>query len=182
MKTLPHWSGPSYIAIILLTGAGLSVANNKKMSVPLGLKLSQAVLVAVVFLGLIAIHWFPSRLGSTSEEELGSNDVTLDMNGWKQFSAKFDSLYQSDKHNGLMKTHSFMISDYWFPAAHLDYYVARPAGIPFVAIGGLNGIHHYAWLNTNRPFLRKGDDAYFIYPTNYYGPPDSVLRMSFPVC
>jgi hypothetical protein len=78
-----------------------------------------------------------------------------------------------------MKPGAFLLSDYWFPAAHLDYYVARPNGISFLAIAGLTSIHHYAWLNQLRPFLHKGDDAYLVIVSNYFNVPDANLVQQF---
>ena len=72
-----------------------------------------------------------------------------------------------------------LISDYWFPAAHLDHYYATPNRHNLLAFGSLNNIHQFAWLNQQRPRLQKGSDAYFIYPTNYYGPPAPGLRNQF---
>jgi hypothetical protein len=48
-----------------------------------------------------------------------------------------------------------------------------------LAIGPANDIHHFVWLNQRRPGLKKGSDAYFIYPSNYYGSPKSSLKNDF---
>lgn len=178
-ETLPHWSGPAYISILLLTAAYLSGKNEGAAKIPRPL-LSAVILFFVIAAGgVIAISWLPVQIGKKDGKDLGKGDVTLDMNGWKQFSQKFDSLYRSDIKTGMMKPNSPVIADYWFPAAHLDYYVAAPLGINFIAIGKLRDIHHYAWLNKERPGLAPGNDAYFIYPSNYYGPPREELRKHF---
>ncbi len=78
-----------------------------------------------------------------------------------------------------MQPGALIISDYWFPAAHLDYYVARPLHQYVFAVGKLTDIHHYGWLNRERPAFQKGNDAYFIYPSNYYGPPRQELKNYF---
>jgi hypothetical protein len=78
-----------------------------------------------------------------------------------------------------MQPNAMILSDFWYPGAHLDYYVARPNRIGFMAVGRINDIHQYAWLNQQRPPLRFGDDAYFIYPSNYYGPPKPELKQFF---
>jgi hypothetical protein len=49
------------------------------------------------------------------------------------------------------------------------------------AVGSLTDIHHYGWLNKERPAFQKGSDAYFIYPSNYYGPPKIQLKNYFRV-
>jgi hypothetical protein len=48
-----------------------------------------------------------------------------------------------------------------------------------LALGPVNDIHHFAWLNQRRPPIKKGSDAYFIYPSNYYGPPKSSIKNNF---
>ena len=178
-ETLPHWSGPAYISILLLTAAHLSGKNERSTKIPKSLLSAVILFLVITVAGVIAVRWLPVQLGKKDNKDLGKGDITLDMNGWKQFSQKFDSLYKSDIKTGKMKPNSPIIADYWFPAAHLDYYVAAPFGIDFMAIGKLRDIHHYAWLNKERPGLVAGNDAYFIYPSNYFGPPREELRRHF---
>ena len=178
-ETLPHWSGPAYISILLVAAAYLCAASWSQVAVRRVLTGSVALLVFVSLAGILVVRYYPSQLGSTDPGRLGKGDVTLDMNGWEQFALKFDSLADSDKKHGLMQPGAFILSDYWYPAANLDYYVASPRHISFLAVGRLRDIHHYAWLNLQRPALAPGADAYFIYPSNYYGPPRESLRDNF---
>ena len=90
-----------------------------------------------------------------------------------------DSIYRSDSSSGRMKKNALILSDYWFPAGHLDHYYAVPFHRMLLAYGPLNNIHHFAWLNDKRERPEKGQDAYFIYPTNYYGPPENALKQKF---
>jgi hypothetical protein len=143
------------------------------------LKTAGWVYIGVLIVGLLAIRYLPFRIGNSDEQKLGKGDITLDMSGWESFAVQFDSLYQSDINSGKMKAGSILISDYWFPAAHLDHYYAVPRHHNLLAFGPLNDIHHFAWLNQRRPRLNKGDDAYFIYPSNYYGPPNAGLKNAF---
>ena len=178
-ETLPHWSGPAYVSILLLTAAYFSSLNPGSSKIPQGIRIAVILFLVIVLAGIPAIRSLPVQLGSKEERILGKGDVMLDMNGWEKFSTEFDSLYQSDISNGRMKPHAFIVSDDWFPAAHLDYYLARPLGMKMMAIGKLRDIHHYAWLNQKRPPIEPGSDAYFIYPSNYYGPPQAQLRTHF---
>jgi len=175
--TLPHWSGPAYTCILILAAIWLDKKNMMRFPAPL--IVSGILFLFVVVVGALAVNFLPFRIGSGDKKYLGKGDITLDMSGWKGFSGEFDSIYLSDARSGIMKPGATIISDYWFPAGHLDYYVARPHGINILAIGPLPDIHHYAWLNAYRKQLQKGDDAYFIYPSNYYGPPKSSLRGCF---
>ncbi len=175
--TLPHWSGPAYTCILFLAAIYLDKINLPRF--PKLLVVSGLIFLFVAVVGTLAVNLLPFRIGSESKSYLGKGDIALDMSGWKDFSRKFDSLYLSDMHSGIMKPGATIISDYWFPAAHLDYYVAQPHKINLLAIGPLQDIHNYAWLNAYRQQLKKGDDAYFIYPSNYYGPPKAALKQCF---
>jgi hypothetical protein len=121
----------------------------------------------------------PFQIGSKKQIDLGTGDVTLDMSGWSAFSRSFDSLYQADIYFGKMKPGAALLSDYWFPAGHLDHYCSIPYRHNLVVFGPLNNIHHFAWLNRRRPRLTSGSDAYFIFPSNYYGPPVASVKKDF---
>ncbi len=176
--TLPHWSGPAYISLLLIAAIYTDQQYPKKTVAPL-VKTAFITFVVSLCLGVFAIHYLPFRIGNNNPVHLGKGDITLDMSGWKNFAIRFDSLYRKDIREGRMKPGALLISDYWFPAAHLDHYIGQPDHINLLAIGPLNDIHQFAWLNQRRPPLRKGDDAYFIYPSNYYGPPKDSLRNCF---
>jgi hypothetical protein len=111
--------------------------------------------------------------------DLGKGDISLDMTGWRRFSKSLDSLYQSDISSGRMSPNTVILSDYWFPAAHLDHYYGIPYRHNVLAIGPVGDIHHFAWMNQRRPRILTGSDAYFIYPSNYYGPPKATLKNKF---
>jgi 4-amino-4-deoxy-L-arabinose transferase-like glycosyltransferase len=177
--TLPHWSGPAYIGLMAISAEFFSARFPIDRKTPKSFATANILFVSVVLAGVLVIRFLPFPIGDRSPQRLGRGDVTLDMSGWEKFSAQFDSLYLSDKSSGRMKPDAFILSDFWYPAANLDYYVAHPNGIALLALGRLNDIHHYAWLNKWRPELKPGADAYFIYPSNYYGPPKDALKNYF---
>ena len=177
-ETLPHWSGPAYISLMLIAATYLE-SRRQSIGIPPSMKFALGLISFIIVIGIPAIKWLPIQVGNKQEEFLGKGDPSLDLTGWETFSHSFDSLYMNDKKSGLMKSTAFIISDYWFPAAHLDYYLARPLQMNFFAVGDLNAIHHYGWLNKERPTIIPGSDAYFIYPSNYYGPPQPALRNCF---
>jgi len=177
-ETLPHWSGPAYLSLMLLAAGWLDEETDRPYP-SRWLKSAAWVYGVVLILGVFSIRLLPLRLGSGEERNLGTGDPTLDMTGWKSFATQFDSLYREDTDSHKMKPGSIILSDYWFPAGHLDHYVARPNHQNLLVAGPLNNIHHFAWLNQQRSRLVPGSDAYFIYPSNYYGPPNPDLRMAF---
>jgi hypothetical protein len=178
-ETLPHWSGPAYISILIITAVYFSRKNKNAAKTPHGILAACLLLLFLSVAGILAIKFSPVAMGSREQRILGDGDVSLDMVGWQNFSMAFDSVYKADKQAGLMQENAFIISDKWFPAASLDYYVAAPLSLQLFAAGKLVNIHHYAWLNTYRPPLVTGADAYFIYPSNYFGPPKMRLQSYF---
>ena len=177
-ETLPHWSGPAYLSLMLLAACWLEQKINLQTTGK-WIRTAAWVYASVVILSLTGILFFPFRMGSRQEKNLGKGDISLDMSGWKQFAKDFDSLYRADTESGRMKSEAVLISDYWFPAGHLDHYYGIPYHHNLLVWGPLNDIHHFAWLNQKRPRLKQGADAYFIYPSNYYGPPNQKLKNNF---
>jgi len=176
-ETLPHWSGPAFLSLMLLGACWLN-----KLHFPqryAWLKASIWVYGSVILIAVTSIRILPFRIGSIQKRNLGKGDITLDMSGWHQFALRFDSIYKSDINTGRMERNAVILSDYWFPAAHLDYYLSNPFHHVLLAFGPLGNIHQFAWLNKHRPRLQTGSDAYFIYSSNYYGPPDPSLRNAF---
>ncbi|MEO6960632.1 MAG: glycosyltransferase family 39 protein [Puia sp.] len=177
-ETLPHWSGPAYLSIMLMTA--LYADHKWPFRIwPPWVKAAFVVYCITVIFGTAFIRFLPFPFGSKDQKTLGKGDISLDMSGWRDFAIQFDSLYRQDLREGRMKPSSAIISDYWFPASHLDHYIALPNHLNLLAIGPLHDIHQFAWLNERRPRLTKGTDAYFIYPSNYYGPPKVSLKGDF---
>jgi hypothetical protein len=90
------------------------------------------------------------------------------MIGWRELENQFKEIQLKDIKTKSMKKGAVLLSNKWFPAAHLDYYVARPLHMELLCLGELTDIHQYAWINPTRKKLQRGDDAYCIIPSNYY--------------
>jgi hypothetical protein len=179
--TLPHWTGPAYTTLLPFTAAWLR--SKQKLAdggrIPPVLKWAVGFTAVLLIPAVLAVKWLPVNIGNKEWTQLGANDPTLDMNGFKDMAPRVDSLYRQDLKQGLIQEAPFLVSDYWFPAAHIDYYIARPYHFRFLAIGGGAAIHQYAWINADRPFLQPGDDAYFISVSNYFNPPATALTQQF---
>ena len=100
------------------------------------------------------------------------------MYGWEKLEMQFKKIARSDEQSGLMDKDAFIICNKWFPASHIDYYVAMPLQKEMIAIGDTNDIHQYAWINRERKKIKPGDDAYCIVPSNYY----SDVKMQYADC
>jgi hypothetical protein len=167
--TLPHWTGPGYIALMLLAAAWLDERqrlSSRRVMVPLWNKISLGLLLVIMATGFIQI-----RTGFIPFNRWHIGDPSMEMYGWKQLRHKFTPLYRDDIQQGRMNPGSVIITSKWFPAAHLDYYVATPEHIPLFAVNTLGEIHKYAWIDKERVGLKKGTDAWYITTDTYYSDP-----------
>ncbi|MGN6420869.1 MAG: ArnT family glycosyltransferase [Pseudobacter sp.] len=168
--TLPHWSGPAYTTLILVTAWWLS--EEPFLKTQRLLKASVTLCAGALILATAIINYWPGTLGKKTVPDYGKHDITLDMSGWASFGKQFSAFRKRDNFNT-----RFIFSNYWFPAAHLDFYVARPLGMHVKAVGNVNDIHHFAWLNAKLPQLKEGEDAYYITISNFNDPvPDEIIR------
>lgn len=169
---LPHWTGPAYSGLVLLTACYLDKRKRRSLFerriMPKPLLIANTFLFALISSGILFINFIPGTAGRKDNNYLGDGDFTLDMYGWKKFNGDFQKLIRSDLEKGLVKPNAGILSNKWFPAAHIDYYAAMPLKKDLLAIGDTNDIHQYAWINNARNPLLPGDDAYYISPSNYY--------------
>jgi len=182
-RTLPHWTGPAYLGLIVIAAAWLANKADKKSQVfriPKAIRFAGGVLLLTLVLGVIHINTGVfSQPDNSDPKKLGENDITLDMYGWQQFADKFKILRQNDVASGRMPENAPIISHRWFPAAHLDYYIADPNGIDLLGIGSLEQVHKYAWINRERPPLLLGSDAWFITSSRDFQDPEPLYGKYF---
>lgn len=189
-NTLPHWTGPAYSGLILLTACYISkpayrAGTQKLKSVVAKRIMPNSLLAACVFqllvitAGILLVNLMPGTIGKKENKYRGEGDFTLDMYGWKNLKTQFKKIVESDIQSGAMKKDAFIICNKWFPASHINYYVAMPLQKELVAIGDTNDIHQYAWINNERSKLKAGDDAYCIVPSNNYFNPQELYAGFF---
>lgn len=172
--TLPHWSGPAFTSLIILSACYLSTAKPLLQKLVTG---SAYLIVSVCFLGIIVIQFFPGTLGNKTDKKLGEGDVTIDMYDWAFFKEEINKIQQSDKKYHRTQT-NFIVSNKWFPAAHIDHYIAQPLQMDLTVIGELQDIHTYYWLNQYRKQLKTNEDAYFItFSSNFKDPNEKYSSM-----
>jgi len=169
--TLPHWTGPAYIPLYII--AAVYLDNRTFKRIPKFLIIGSSLLVILLVAATAIVRWSPVNFGSHDKANYGEYCPTLDLNGWSDFSNDFEKLVLADKQQNLMKDSSFIIISKWFPGGHLEFYTARKTGQTLIAIGSLQDIHKFAWLNKVRRKLKLGDDAYVIEPSNI---PMDVLK------
>ena len=165
--TLPHWTGPAYITLLPLAAIYLSQTKIQN-KIPRVVKFSLGLTAFVVVIGVLAINFYPGTLGKrNSLAKFREGDVTLDMYGWNVASKKIDSLVKADAEKGIMSHDAQFVSNKWYPAAHIDYYIARPLHKFVFGIGEMNDLHHYEWLNEARWKDNPFHDAYCVFPSDY---------------
>lgn len=177
--SLPHWSGPAYLTLLILPAIYIQQKSSVKLRYGL---ISFCVLI--LFSGL-AIGYSQIKNGLFKLDEphsmftKGQNDPSLDMVGWEQLADQFALGYQQDLKDKLIDKNTVLISDRWFPAAHLDYYVARPLGLKLLLIGSIEDQHKYHWINAERGSMAIGDDAYYITLSTMYNNPKDYFSEYF---
>ncbi len=164
--TLPHWTGPAFATLWPLVAFQIKDSNAAWPWAKAALSLT----FALVLLAFIYLSFIPLYFGSKNPENLGENDETLDLIGWPQVLSGFEQIRLNDLRDSAVSQDAPLLSHKWFPAANIDYYVARPLNMKLLAYGKLEDVHKYAWINRLRGSLAVGQDAYFLsfsnYPTN----------------
>ncbi|MFA8449120.1 MAG: ArnT family glycosyltransferase [Bacteroidales bacterium] len=182
-RTLPHWNSPGYVILMPLVGAFLADKfrrNLKPILFPWPLKIASGLLVVILLLGALQIKMGVLGLDKQSNYyELGEDDVSLDMYGWTQIERQFAEYRLDAIAKGDMPKDAPIISYKWFPLANLDYYVARPLKMRTLAIGQLQDIHKYAWINRIRGGFSEGMDAWYITTSRNFKSPVDIYKPYF---
>jgi hypothetical protein len=176
-STLPHWTAPAFLPLILMAAAFWSEQPEKKF---FWIKFPSFFLGGLLVVAFWLINYSPLQLGKKSEvKNFGEDDFTQDLYGWDQVSKGFQEFAKKEETAGTMPKGASIISYKWFPAAHIDFYVAQPVGKKLFVIGEMNDIHKYAWINNYRGGLTKGEDYYHVAVSNVYKDPNDLFGNYF---
>jgi hypothetical protein len=176
--TLPHWTGPAWTTIIILSAGYLRSLTTKMF--PSAITASLAVLLLVITLGLLQIKGgilFYDK-GDTPQNR-GAKDVSLDMYGWRQLATEFNLILDAEKKDGDIDPQSPFISSRWFPAANIDYYLAHPNGLDVLGLGSLDALHKYVSITEERGGFEKGMDAWFLTVSRDFRDPERMYGRYF---
>ena len=178
--TLPHWNAPAYVLLILLTAVWLRDKNPDSKKMPRSVIAALAVLMITLVVGVAEIKTgFIPLDKHTEPEQLGRDDFTLDMYGWRQLGEKFADFREQKIAEGLMKTEDGIVANQWFPLANLDYYVARPLGLRVMGLGWPDFLHKYLWINDERGGFHLGEDYWFLSDSRYMKDPKETYQWYF---
>jgi hypothetical protein len=176
-STLPHWTGPAYLGLILVAAAWLAGLKGKDPSpkrIPWPLRIALLFQLTLVIAGVLQINY-----GILPLNRIGMDDITVQLHGWKQLGEKFKPVADRDIRLGRMPAGAPILTFRWFPAANLDYYVAGPIQKKVYSLGTLTRIHKYYWIDKARGDLPKGTDAYYIALSNDYADPHERYGLLF---
>ncbi len=185
-STLPHWTAPAYLPLIILAGSFWADKNQSKNYSDEKLIHSLKIRFPVYFLALLLaaalylINFSRFQLGKkNSIQTFGEDDFTQDLYGWHQVGEAFEKIVATQEAKHEMQAGADLISNKWFPGAHIDFYVAHPRKRNTFLIGPLNDIHKYAWINRQRGGLKKGENYYHIAVSNLYKDPNELFGSYF---
>ncbi len=159
-STLPHWTGPAYLGFILIVAAWLDKIPGKTALtrwIPLPAAISLGLMLVLTITAFTQVRW-----GWIHFDGKKNLDVSTQLYGWKQLGEKFRKLANKYDSDESMLPSSPVLTFRWFPAANFDYYVASPDGRKVYALGDLERIHKYFWIDRERGNIPKGTDAYYI--------------------
>ena len=159
-STLPHWTGPAFVGFYFLAAAWLDdrlQKKNRSSIVPHALRWALGILVLILGISTLQV-----KTGCIPITRIGIPDISLDIYGWKQMGEKVPPVLDRQEKAGLMKEHSPLFTFRWFPAANFDYYLCDRTGRTVYAVGYLERIHKYYWINQVRGDIPKGTDAWFV--------------------
>jgi len=179
-STLPHWNAPAYISLILLISIYLRSKNTGPEQLPKSIIAALAVLVITLVIGVAEIKTgFIPLDNHTEPEQLGRDDFTLDMYGWRQLGEKFADFREEKIAEGVMKEEDGIVANQWFPLANLDYYVARPLNMRVMGLGWPEFLHKYLWINDERGGFQLGEDYWFLSDSRYMKDPKETYQWYF---
>ena len=178
--TLPHWNAPAYVLLIVLVAVWLRDKNANADRLPLAITSALAVLAITLIVGVAEIKTgFIPLDKHTEPEQLGRDDFTLDMYGWRQLGEKFADFREEKIAEGVMKKEDGIVANQWFPLANLDYYVARPLKMRVMGLGWPEFLHKYLWINDERGGFHLGEDYWFLSDSRYMKDPKETYQWFF---
>jgi len=180
--TLPHWSGPGYMTLIPITALWIrEMQTGQAKAFPWSIKIALAVLTLVIGLSIFQVATGFIQLWPSDKKEgrMGKRDYSLEIYGWKQLGDRFKALSDASEKAGEIQAGSPIVSYRWFPAANLEYYVARPSNRDVMAFGNLEAIHKYAWINRLHGGFHLNSDAWYITSSRDFKDPKLLIGIYY---
>lgn len=181
-RTLPHWSGPSYFALVLLAVYVLLAKDPELKGNMLVRTMAYAqgfffLVIAVVFLQIQT----GILIGATNlpDNKLGKDDFTIDISMWHEIAAGIKSEISREVARHQMTQDFVILTHNWFPASHLDYYYAMPEHTKLYVLGRSTNQHNYMEINRERGDIPLGSNACYITTSHFFSAPKEGLLNKF---
>tara|TARA_B100001287_G_scaffold197505_1_gene167101 strand:+ start:965 stop:2536 length:1572 start_codon:yes stop_codon:yes gene_type:complete len=182
-KTLPHWSGPAYFSLILITGYSCTSLENSMPKKSLRNIMVSGVFFFYLIVGSALFQiktGFFSSSNRSEVEKIGRSDFTVDIGLWKKIANEIALKIDRDKlSNSSDCSNNYIFTHNWFPAAHIDYYYALPNNIKLFVTGNYKKQHEYIKINKLRGRIPLHSNVYYISTSNYYQAPEQTLVDKF---
>lgn len=171
-KTLPHWSGPAWFSLILISAFVFSDQQNLKFKkLIFSLKGSMILFSTVIILGLFQIgSGFILGNPNAETEKLGKDDFTVDLSQWRKIG---EELKKEIPENSVIITHN------WFPAAHLTHYFGDENKVKVYVFGSSDKQHQYLKINKDLGEISPQQNVYYVSVSHYYQEPPTELTDFF---
>ena len=159
-ETLPHWTGPSYLSLMILPAAWLADKRGSRAGTPAILWVCVGFMAFILTAGIIQINtgWLDLTGDKPAlTKDFHKDDFTLDMYGWDKTRQVTDSLLTTLVSTGRLSPDYQFLQVNWFNGAHVDFYVAVPGGKQTLVLGPLRDIHQYYWVNRQRDWHKTTD-------------------------
>jgi MFS family permease len=169
--TFPHWSGPVYLFFIIYAASKIGKYLKAYRIVA---SISYVLVLLVLFLGYFTINWgWPVEFRTQKDPDsfrYGRNDFTLDMYGWRQAGDKIKQHYDLSNESKVL-----LLAKQWYPAGHIDYYIAQPNGWDATVIGSVNQMHQFKYYNY-KYINNTYDTILFVTTSHYFFNPASLKK------
>ena len=169
-QTLPHWSGPAYVA--MLPALAIAVSRLSSIAGRRLIRISIGFTAISMFCLVAAINLFPGTFYPVKSPRLGNGDLSLDNYGWEEAGQTFGTWYRA--RYGATAAEEPMVCATWW-GAHEEYYFARPVSLPMIGLGNMAALHHYSWLNDQSMKGTDLDTALCVIHSDDYFDPDSAF-------
>jgi hypothetical protein len=167
---LPHWNAPGYTVMIFPIAIYISEKlQNRKKILWIQAKIWAGILLCIVLVFLLQLRYNFLHL-----KDFDIQDITLEVSTWEKTGEAFAELSQRAEKEAQIHPNAPIIASRWFPAANLDMYVAKPTNRKILAIGNMEKIHKYAWINPSRGGFYLGMDAWYITDNYDFNSPDEI--------
>lgn len=180
--TLPHWSGPAYVALIPL--AAIYLARQTPLYAKRYLVSSLGSFVIFLIVWQYLIHFAPETVGARDDDNkrfrAGKEIAKRLLSGFESFQLiaetkeswqpaddAFETLYKQETSSGKMEKGAPVICFKWW-GAHIEYYFCHPNNISMIGLGDTEELHEYLFLNAERKDTVNLNTAYCIVPADDY--------------